>query len=92
MAKRQPQPGAVFQVFDPEGGMTEQHSFVCCHCGNGTIVPIEKKVEEVSDICRNCWRLHCLRPECCDRCTPFMKKVEAAEARDYNYRRSMGLS
>jgi hypothetical protein len=77
-------------ISDGLGNTTELHSFTCCHCGNPKTVAPGKKIEDVSDICRSCWKLHCLSPECCDRCVPFMKKVEAVEAR-YESLRSMGL-
>lgn len=91
MPRGAPKPGSVVQITDAEGRLTEHHAFTCCHCGNPRVVPTSKKIEEVSDVCRSCWKLHCLSPDCCDRCTPFIKKVEAMEAR-YQSMRSMGLA
>ncbi len=90
MSRGQPRPGSVVQIFDAEGRVREQHAFTCCHCSKVTMVPEGVKIEAVSDICRNCWKLHCLRSGCCDRCTPFLKKIEAMEDRDRSLR-SMGL-
>ena len=90
MPRGAPKPGAVVQITDAVGRIAELHSFMCCHCGYPKTVPEGAKLEDHSDICRQCWKLHCLSPECCDRCTPFIKKIEAIEARDRSLR-SMGL-
>jgi hypothetical protein len=91
MSRRAPKPGAVLMTTDAEGRITEYHSFTCCHCGNPKVVPIDKKVEEVTDICRSCWRLHCLAPACCNGCASFERRIEAMEARQESLR-SMGLA
>ncbi len=91
MSRGAPRPGSVVQVTDAEGRIREQHAFTCCHCGKVRMVPPDAKIETVSDICRSCWKLHCLDQDCCDRCAPFMKRIEAAEARHHSLR-SMGLA
>jgi hypothetical protein len=78
-------------IGDAEGRITELHSFTCGHCGNPKTVPEGKKVEDVSDICRCCWRLHCLDPACCAGCVPFARKVDEMEAR-HRFRASAGLT
>lgn len=60
----------------------------CAHCSQIIHTPTNKKIEEVSDFCRNCMKIHCLKPACFT-CTPFLKKIEAEEAR-YHARRSYG--
>lgn len=91
MPQGAPKPGSVIITTDGEGKTTEQYAFTCCHCGNPKPVPVGAKIETVSDVCRSCWRLHCLDQKCCDRCMPFIKKIEASEAK-YHSLRSMGLA
>jgi len=84
---RSAKPGAVVEITDATGRVTSYHSFTCCHCGNPKTVT--GRIEDVADICRSCWHLHCLEPECL-QCIPFKRKVDAVEARDESLR-SMGL-
>jgi hypothetical protein len=61
-----------------DGRTVEEHdTFQCAHCNTTVFV----KPAEPSPWCACCDRQWCGQPQCRE-CTPFMKKIEAAEARD----------
>jgi hypothetical protein len=72
-------------LFDPDCGIKETDTHTCAHCGRVVHTPVNKKIEEVGDFCRNCMKVICLN--CAGRgCTPLMKKIERMEER-YRARR-----
>ena len=68
-------------------GIAETDTYTCNHCQHVVHVPVNKKIEEVGDFCRQCMKVICAR--CADKrvCIPFLKKLERYEAR-YHARRS----
>ncbi len=73
-------------LVDPEAGTKECDTHTCAHCQKVVFTPPNKKIEEVGDFCRGCMKVICL--DCAGKgCSPFMKKLEAMEAR-YHARRS----
>ncbi len=67
---------------DPDLGVKECDTHTCAHCQRLVHVPPNKQIETVGDICRGCMAVICLY--CAGKgCTPFMKKIEAMEARAY---------
>ncbi len=52
--------------------------FSCAHCNKIVEVP---KPDEPSGFCLCCMYSTCTSPECNKACTPFMKKIEAAESK-----------
>ncbi len=67
-------------IIDPDNGMRETDTHTCSHCQRLVHTPVNKKIEEVGDFCRGCMKVICLN--CAGKgCTPFMKKLEAEEAR-----------
>jgi hypothetical protein len=77
-------------IVDPDTGLRETDTYTCAHCNKVIHAPVNKKLEEVGDFCRNCMKVICAF--CADKrvCTPLMKQIEAMEERDYR-RRQMGL-
>lgn len=60
-------------------GTFETDSFTCIHCNH--VVHVKAKTQGDEYFCRNCMARIC--PSCADHpCIPFMKKIEAQEARD----------
>lgn len=66
-------------LVDPDRGTKETDTYSCCHCNRIIHAPVNKKIEEVGDFCRNCMRVHCLSPACFE-CIPLLKKIERMEA------------
>lgn len=65
---------------DPELGVRETDTHTCAHCQRLVHTPPNKKIEEVGDICRQCMAVICLN--CAGKgCTPFLKQLDAMEAR-----------
>lgn len=58
----------------PNGRKVGQDTVQCAHCN--TTIFIDPSTP--SPWCRNCDQQHCFNPECFT-CTPFMRKIEAAE-------------
>src|ERR1700756_2474877 len=89
--------GGYVTVVDPDGGqvrfdkftcevvpsgLTERDTFTCCHCNKVVIVKPFANMDDFGSMCRNCMKMTC--PVCADKeCTPFMKKIEEMEKRDF---------
>lgn len=78
--------GHVFSV-DYDGREEAVDTVTCAHCCR--IVKVRSKLDDVGGFCRMCMKPVCA--ECVDKgtCTPFEKKLEAAEAA-YHALRSYG--
>ena len=64
-------------------GTFEVDTFTCKHCNRAIHIAIKSQGDEF--FCRNCMARIC--PSCADHpCIPFMKKIEAQEARDRTLR------
>jgi hypothetical protein len=59
----------------------ESDTLQCPHCNFTMRVKSTTPLRRALPWCSNCDAEHCLKPECFI-CTPFMKKLEAAEAAD----------
>lgn len=78
-------PGGVGISYDPVNGQVEVETSTCAHCQKITDIPNRRKMTEVVDFCRQCFRLICA--DCAGKpCTPFIKKVEAMEEKYYRRR------
>jgi hypothetical protein len=75
--------GGYLYSFDLGGMRQEADTITCFHCG--TVVPVKGKLDDVGGLCRLCMKPICAA--CLDKgCTPFEKKLEAAEDRDRTLR------
>lgn len=63
-------------------GTYEADTFTCHHCNRVVHVKAKAPLDEFGSMCRNCMKMVC--PACADGgCTPFLKKLEQEEERDY---------
>lgn len=89
----------VLISYDAAGKVVgESHTFTCCHCNRVVEVPAKGSASgiagpppDLGGFCRRC--MHTVCGPCCDdgTCVPFLKRVEAAEARAAMLR-SIGVS
>jgi hypothetical protein len=71
-------------VTDPDTGVWEADTFTCSHCQRITICN-GRGAQALGGYCRQCDALVCER--CAGKdCTPFLKKIEAMEEREYRWR------
>jgi hypothetical protein len=69
-------------ITDPDIGVRETDTHTCNHCNCIIHAPVNKKIEEVGDFCRQCMKVICLR--CAGKpCIPFLKKLERWESRHH---------
>lgn len=71
-----------------DGPPIERSTLTCGHCNRIVIVKPKCDPADLGGLCKVCMKLIC--PQCygLDRCDPFEKKLERAEARD-RFRRSL---
>lgn len=75
------EPGKMFKVTSDR---YEADTFTCIHCNKPAPAPVRSKDTDYY-FCRGCMARIC--SSCADHpCIPFMKKVEAKEARDRMFR------
>lgn len=73
-------PGWSSIMVDPMGSV-EMDGFTCAHCNCAVGVKPRANPDDFGSMCRNCMKMVC--KNCANfGCTPFEKKLEAAEARD----------
>lgn len=70
-------PHGVLIASDPDGGETQYDTKQCCHCNHHFVM--QKGSGRKRGFCRGCMQVTCGSPAC-DRCLPWEKKMELAEA------------
>jgi hypothetical protein len=79
-------PGGYLYSFDPGGVRQEADTFTCHHCNRVVIVRPKCSPDDLGGMCRLCMKMIC--PSCVELglCTPFEKKIEEQETREYRLR------
>lgn len=74
-----------------DGRLVDEHDAAsCAHCQRVVRVKAKAGTEDAPGFCRCCMAIVCRRCETKRECTPFMRAIEAQEARGRALR-SMGL-
>lgn len=72
-----------------DSGTLELATYHCCHCQTAVIV--QSGSRQRRGFCFNCMEPNCGRQSCVERCDPWEKQMQRAEAK-YETRRSMGIA
>lgn len=71
-----------FQCAEVRAGLTEFDTTVCCHCNKIFHITPGCRPEDLGGFCRLCMLVTC--PKCADgECTPFERRLDEMEKRDY---------
>lgn len=76
-----------YAVWTGPNGMKERDTFTCGHCNGVVIVEPKADPADMGGLCKLCMKLVCPRCNAAGQCTPFLKKIEAAERKEVQDRR-----
>lgn len=70
--------GGYLLIISPEG-KAEADTFTCAHCQRVVLVKARAAAADCGGMCKRCMGLICPRCTAAGVCTPFEKKLKAAE-------------